>query len=464
MDLRTALRKLTKKQIVEFVSDLSDYEAELLLYDWHVWGRDSQLLPSGDWSTWLILAGRGYGKTRTGAETVKELVLGGKYRRIAIVAPTASDARDVMVEGESGLLNVFPPSKRPIYEPSKRRITFHNGAIATTYSADEPERLRGPQHDFAWCDELASWRYPEAYDMLELGLRLGEDRGVQPRKIITTTPKPTKLVKSVAKDSGTFITRGSTYDNAENLAQKFLNKIRAKYEGTRLGRQELYAEILDDNPGALWNRALIDANRCERDKFPQLRRIVVAIDPSATSGEESDETGIIVCGLGIDGIGYVLDDGSLRDKPIEWAKKAVSLYRERKADRIVAEVNNGGEMVEAVIRQVDANCSYRAVRASRGKQTRAEPISALYEQGRVKHVGEFAQLEEQMCEWDPINSNKSPDRMDALVWALTDLMVENNGDGVLDYYANKALASGDNSEKLAKAQEKLNEIFGKRNG
>lgn len=464
MELKRLLASLNKDQLSEFVSGLSETEAEILLFDWELWGRQAQQQPDGLWDTWLILAGRGFGKTRTGAETVKAMVNTGKYRRIALVAPTASDARDVMVEGESGILSVFPPSMRPKYEPSKRRVTFQNGAIATTYSADEPERLRGPQHDFAWCDELASWRYPEAYDMLQFGLRLGHSRGVRPCKVVTTTPKPTKLIKEVAKDPKTFITRGSTFDNADNLASSFLAQIRSKYEGTRLGRQELYAEILDDNPGALWNRALIDANRIALEKLPQLRRVVVAIDPSATSGDESDETGIIVAGLGVDGIGYILEDGTLRDKPIEWAKQAVRLYKEKKADRIIAEVNNGGEMVEAVIRQVDVNCSYRAVRASRGKQTRAEPVSALYEQGRIKHVGAFPLLEDQMCEWDPVNSDKSPDRMDAMVWAITDLMIENNGTGILDFYANKAMAAeGDAAkEKLAKAQEKLSEIFGRK--
>jgi phage terminase large subunit-like protein len=298
--------------------------------------------------------------------------------------------------------------------------------------------------------------------MLQFGLRLGHAKGVKPRKVVTTTPKPTKIVKEVAKDPTTFITRGSTFDNAGNLAESFLNQIRSKYEGTRLGRQELYAEILDDNPGALWNRGLIDANRIADDKLPELRRIVVAIDPSATSGEESDETGIIVAGLGVDGLGYVLDDVSMRDKPIEWAKAAIKAYRDRNADRIIAEVNNGGEMVEAVIRQVDANCSYRAVRASKGKQTRAEPISALYEQGRIKHVGHFGALEDQMCDWDPVSSSKSPDRMDALVWAFTELMVENNGTGILDYYANKAIGDEASRERLSKAQEKLAEIFGKK--
>lgn len=389
---------------------------------------------------------------------------------MALIGATAADTRDVMVEGESGLLAVFPPSCQPVYEPSKRRVTFYNSkrrkiAIATMFSADEPARLRGPQHDLIWADELAAWRYPETWDQAQFGLRLGTN----PRAIVTTTPRPTPLVKEIAKDPKTVLTRGSTFDNKKNLAQKFIDQVLSKYEGTRLGRQELHADILEDNPGALWQRSMIDANRhrLEFDEdnkplpLPDMRRIVVAIDPAASSGEESDETGIIVAGLGTDGLGYVLADGSVKESPLGWAKAAIALYRRFGADRIVAEVNQGGEMVEAVVRQADANVAYRGVHASKGKVIRAEPVAALYEQGRIRHAGTFAKLEDQMCEWDPINSAKSPDRVDALVWAFTELMVENNGTGLLNYYA--AEAAKNQSPEASKAADdrraKLNAIF-----
>jgi phage terminase large subunit-like protein len=455
---KNLLRSLPRGKIAQLIAQLTDQEAEALLYDWSVWGRENQQIPPGDWNTWMILAGRGYGKSRTGAETVKQLVMDGSAKRIALVGPTASDARDVMVEGESGILSVFPASMRPKYEPSKRRITFHNGAIATTYSADEPDRLRGPQHDFAWCDELAAWRYDDAWDMLQFGLRLGR----KPRAIVTTTPRPTKLVKTIARDKTTHITRGSTYENQANLAGSFLTAIRNKYEGTRLGRQELYAEILDDNPGALWQRGLIDELRVKRDAIPHMNRIVVAVDPAVTSEEDSDETGIVVAGLGIDGKGYVLHDGSLKGTPMEWAKAAVDLYHKFGADRIVAEINQGGDMVEAIVRQIDSACSYKGVRATKGKITRAEPVAALYEQKRVAHVGAFQILEDQMTEYDPLTATKSPDRMDALVWAFTELMVVNNGTGLLDFFARESKKAMEENPAMAKRAEELNKIFGRK--
>ncbi|MFD1423416.1 DNA-packaging protein [Laceyella tengchongensis] len=414
--LALSLSSLTTEERLDLIQSLSEEEAHSLLYDWRFWARPNQLPPEGNWRTWLLLAGRGFGKTRTGAEWIRWLVETGQAKRIALVAPTAGDARDVIVEGESGLLAISAPWCMPTYEPSKRRITWPNGAIATLYSADEPERLRGPQHDAAWCDELAAWRYPDAWDMLMFGLRLGKD----PRVVVTTTPKPTPIIKSLVEAKTTVVTRGSTFDNAENLAPAFLEQIVSKYEGTRLGRQELYADILDDTPGALWNWRMIDELRVK--EHPDLVRIVIAIDPAVTNDEDSDETGIVVAGLGADGHGYVLADLSRKDTPDGWARVAVDAYHRHKADRIVAETNNGGDMVEFTIRTVDRGVAYKKLHASRGKLIRAEPVAALYEQGRVHHVGVFDDLEDQMCSWAP--GEDSPDRMDALVWALTELMVE----------------------------------------
>lgn len=383
-------------------------------YRWTLQARPNQLPPPGAWRTWLVLAGRGFGKTRTGAEWIRSQVETSACGRLALVAPTAADARDVMVEGESGLLAIAPPWNRPKYEPSKRRLTWPNGALATLYSADEPERLRGPQHDGAWCDELASWRYAEAWDMLQFGMRLGD-----PRTVVTTTPKPKKLLLDLIKADSTAITRGSTYENRANLAPAFLEQIVAKYEGTRLGRQELNAEVLEDVEGALWKRQQLDDLRVST--HPDLTRVVVAVDPAVTSGDDADETGIIVAGIGSDGHGYVLRDQSGRFSPDAWARRAVAAFHAASADRLVAEANNGGDLLETVLRTVDRSIPYTKVHASRGKQTRAEPVAALYEQQRVHHVGGFPELEDQLCGWVP--GDKSPDRLDALVWALTFLML-----------------------------------------
>ncbi|PZN08384.1 MAG: ATP-binding protein [Bacillota bacterium] len=402
------------------MADLSDEEAEALLYDWRFWARPKQLPPEGPWRIWLILAGRGFGKTRTGAEWVREQVERHGRRRIAIVGRTAADVRDVMVEGESGILSISPPWFRPVYEPSKRRLTWPNGAIATLYSADEPDLLRGPQHDAAWADELAAWRRPEAWDNLMFGLRLGPD----PRVVVTTTPRPVKIIRDLLQDPTCVVTRGSTYENAANLAPAFLEQIISRYEGTRLGRQELYGEVLDDVPGALWQRKRIDELRVR--EAPELVRVVVAIDPAVTSEEGSDETGIVVAGRGVDGHAYVLADRSCRMSPDGWARRAVKAYYDFDGDRIVGEVNNGGDLVETVIRTVDPKVPYKAVRASRGKAVRAEPVAALYEQGKVHHVGTFEHLEDQLCQITPdgYQGAGSPDRADALVWALTELMLE----------------------------------------
>jgi phage terminase large subunit-like protein len=426
-----SLASLPEAARLEAIACLSNEQAEQFLFEWRQWARPQQIAPDGDWQTWLVLAGRGFGKTRTGAEWVRERIKAG-VGRIALIAPTASDARDVMVEGESGLLSVCwagdqtlkgKPLGRPIYEPSKRRVTWANGAVATLFSAEEPERLRGPQHEAMWCDELAAWKYlRETWDMAMFGLRLGES----PQVCITTTPKPLRVLKEIVTASGTKITRGATADNRANLAPAFLSKIVAKYEGTRLGRQELNAEILEDVQGALWSRDEIDRNR--RTKYPELRRIVVAIDPAVSTNEGSDETGIIVAGVDDDDHGYVLADYSGRYTPEEWARKAVYAYETWSADRVVAEVNQGGDMVESTLRMAAPNIPYRAVHASRGKVTRAEPVSAIYEQSRVHHVGSFPDLEDQMCsftiDYDRKKNKMSPDRLDALVWAMFDLVVK----------------------------------------
>ena len=394
---------------------------ELLLYAWEIWARPDQLAPPGNWTAWLIKAGRGWGKTRTGAEWVRQKSK-DRHARIALVGRTAADVRDVMVEGHSGILSLFPPGSRPLYEPSKRRITFASGAIATTFSADEPDLLRGPQFSACWCDELASWRRDkESWDNLMMGLRLGD----HPQAVVTTTPRPTALIRELMARPDAIVTGGSTYDNTGNLADNFITTIMAKYDGTRLGRQEIYADVLDDNPGSLWSHKIIDRYRVRT--APNLRRVVVAIDPAVTNNADSDETGIICGGIGEDGHGYVLEDLSGKMNALEWAQRAVKWYSVNGADLIVAEVNNGGDLVEATIRTVDRNASYLAVRASRGKIIRAEPIAGLYEQGKVHHVGMFSELEDQMTSFDPATSKKSPDRMDALVWLLTSLMLGNDG-------------------------------------
>jgi phage terminase large subunit-like protein len=448
-----------------FLSELSEEDFEGLEFDWGFWSRANQRAPllaaNGEpWTVWLILAGRGFGKTRSGAEWVRDQMCGstplaaGRCQHVAIIAETAADARKVMVgdglagETGSGILQVHPKAFRPTYNPSLKRVIWPNGAIASLYNATEPDELRGPQHDAGWCDELAKWRYAQdTWDNFQFGLRIGP----HPRVVITTTPRPIKLLKEIIADPGTVVTGGSTYENFGNLAPVFIKTVVRKYEGTRLGRQELGAELLEDVAGALWTRALIDELRVKPLDVPQLTRVVVAIDPAASSGEDADETGIVAAGLGVDGHGYVLEDASGIMSPASadaskpgWANQAIAVYRARKGDRIIAEVNNGGEMVENTIRVVDPNVPYKAVHASRGKVTRAEPVSALYEQKRVHHVGAFAQLEDQMCsftsDFDRKTAGYSPDRLDAMVWALTELMVGQTDTGLLDYYREQAAA------------------------
>ena len=421
------LARLPESQRRSILKDLTDREAEALEFDWRFWGRPEQIAPEGDWSTWLILAGRGFGKSRAGSEWVRSMMCGstplarGKVPMMALVAETAADARDVMCEGESGILACHPKDHRPLYEPSKRRLTWPNGAIAITYNATEPDQLRGPNVYAAWADETAKWRYAqETWDMLEMTLRAGAD----PRVMVTTTPRPIPLLKEIMKDRATVVTRGSTYDNAANVAAKFLRRMRDKYEGTRLGRQELLAEILDDVPGALWTLAMIDDNRMKA--APDCRRVVVAVDPSGTKGDGGgDDIGIIAAGKAFDGRGIVLADRTVQDSPAGWARRAVATYHEFRADMIVAERNFGGEMVRSVIRTADSKVPVKLVTASRGKVARAEPVAALYEQGKISHVGALPELEDQMVAFTPDGyvGADSPDRADALVWALSELML-----------------------------------------
>jgi phage terminase large subunit-like protein len=400
------------------VSKLTDAEAEALLYDWRGFlARPAQMMPDGDWDIWLVLAGRGFGKTRTGAEAVREEVALNRSSRIGLVAETAADARDVMV---AELLRIFPKAERPVYTQSNRKVEFQNGAVAFTYNATEPDQLRGPQHDFLWHDELAKWRYArETWDQAQFGLRLGR----HPRQIITTTPRPIELIKAIVagKEGRVHVTRGKTRDNRANLAASFIERIENRYAGTRLGRQELEAEILGDLPGALWSMATLDAYRLR--EAPKMGRVVVAVDPAVTSTEVSDRHGIIVAGLADDQRGIVLEDASMSGTPSEWARRAVSLYRSWQADGIVVEVNQGGDMVAHTLRTIDPNANIIEVRASRGKHVRAEPIAALYEQGRAAHVGAFPELESQMTQMTTAGyeGDGSPDRVDALVWALTEL-------------------------------------------
>jgi phage terminase large subunit-like protein len=390
----------------------------------------AQLTPDGDWKTWLILAGRGFGKTRTGAEWVREQVRRG-VKRIGLIAPTIADARDIMVEGESGLLSVcgsgdtlYDGNKllgRPKHEPARRRVRWRNGAVAMLFSAEEPERLRGPQHEILWCDELAAWRNGRrTWDMAVFGLRLGK----RPRACVTTTPKPIKLIRELAAAPDTALTRGTTLDNRTHLAPGFVEAVRRRYGRTALGRQEIEGEIVNETEGALWKRATIET---ARGTVPaDLVRVVVAVDPPASSGKRSDACGIVVAGIDAEGTGWVIADASLeRAQPEQWARAAVECYRLHEADRIVAEVNQGGDMVAAVMRNIDPAVPVKSVRATRGKQIRAEPVAMLYAQGRVRHARAMPALEDEMCAFKngALEGGKSPDRLDALVWALTELML-----------------------------------------
>lgn len=418
------LANLPEDQKQEVLQGLSKQAKVNLKYNWDFHARPNQLPPEGDWNTWVVLAGRGFGKTRMGSEWIRKLAHENPGCRIALVAETAADARDVMIKGDSGLLSVDPTLTEDSWSPTNRCLTWPNGSKAFTYNGTTPDQLRGPQHHFAWVDELAKFEYmQDAWDQMMFGLRLGE----HPQVLVTTTPRPLPLIKKLVAAEDTVVTRGSTLDNAANLAKNTVKALYDRYGGTRLGRQELEGEILGDIPGALWRREDIDLQRTK--EVPQdLERVYVAVDPATSSEERSDENGIVVVGLSRDddgyAHGYVLEDASFKGTPEDWAKKAVALYRKWQADRIVAEKNQGGLMVESVIKAQDRSVPVKLVHASRGKIVRAEPISALYEQGRVHHVGRFDKLEDQMCEFsvDQIrnSSTGSPDRVDALVWGLTE--------------------------------------------
>lgn len=370
------------------------------------------------------MAGRGFGKTRSGAEWIRKRVQSGEARRIIIAGQTAADVRDIMIQGESGLEAVCQRAGLNMrYEPSKRRVTFSNGATALLLSADEPNRFRGPQCDTFWADELASWRYPDAWDQLQFGHRLKVVKNgaeLQPRGIVTTTPRPIDIIKKLIKKSNVTVTTGSTFENRDNLAEDFIQDVIEAYEGTRLGRQELYAEVLEDVEGALWNHAMIDSYRT--NSVPEMKRIVVAVDPATTHGEKSDETGIAVVGIGEDNEVYVLHAGGYRASPHEWARKVISLYDTYEANEIIAESNQGGEMVSATILQAvragEIRPRIKLIHAKRGKRLRAEPVVSLYEQGRVHHVGTHASLEDQMCVF-PIVETEHDDQVDALVYGVT---------------------------------------------
>jgi len=428
------LREMPDDEVQEALSKMSKNQLEALQKEYRFWARPEQIEPEGDHNVWFLNCGRGFGKTWTGAQWVREKVKEG-HKRIACVASTNSDIERVMVKGESGFLALCSKYDKthkgkdmgfPEWSPTKRTLTWANGAKVEFYSAEEPERLRGPQFSAAWCDELAAWNKDEGtWDMLQFCLRLGK----HPKVCVTTTPKSTKLVRKLLKDPKTLITVGSTFDNAANLADTYLTAVKDQYEGTRLGRQELYAEVLEENEGALWTTDTVDGCQVDRDKVPDLTRIVVALDPAVTSNAESDMTGIVVAGVDVNGKAYILGDYTDRLSPQGWAAKAIELYHSFEADRIVAEVNQGGDMVKHTIHGEDESVPLKMVRASRGKYARAEPVAALYERGLVHHVrnqedgANLNELETQMRTWEPLGSIGSPDRLDAMVWALTELML-----------------------------------------
>jgi phage terminase large subunit-like protein len=401
-------------------------------WNWRVWARPSQLAPAGDWRVWLVMAGRGFGKTRCGAEWVNEIAENDPEARIALVAAHLGETRAVMVEGESGLLSVGAPWRRPVFEPSLRRLTWPNGAQATLYSAAEPEALRGPQHSHAWCDEVAKWdntsaRAVASWDNLLMGLRLGRD----PRVVATTTPRSVPLVMRLLAENErgeVAVTRGSTFDNAANLPARFLDTMRGSFGQSLLGRQEIDGELIAEIEGALWSRALLET--CREDHAPECTRIVVGVDPPASDG--GDACGIMVVGLGADGMAHVLADASVEKAgPERWARAVAGAAEAWQADRVVAEANQGGAMVGSVLRVAQLSLPLRLVHAGRGKVARAEPVAALYEAGRVRHAGLFPALEDEMCGLIAGGSyqgpGRSPDRADALVWALTELMLGKGG-------------------------------------
>ena len=402
-----------------------------LFEHWAIEGH--QMPPAGDWTTWVILGGRGAGKTRAGSEWVRAQVEGPKpgdpgiCSRVALIGQTIDQAREVMIFGDSGIMRCTPPDRTPEWQASRKRLLWPNGAVARVFSASDPESLRGPQFDCAWSDELAKWTKPqEAWDMLQFGLRLGD----RPRQVVTTTPRANMTLKEIIEDAATVVTSAPTDANRMHLARSFLQTVARKYAGTSMGRQELDGEMLMDAEGALWTWATLDAARRPWSVEPD--RIVVAVDPPVTSGTSSDECGIIVAGAARQGppqdwSALVIEDASVQGaSPQVWAERAVAAFHRHKADRLVAEVNQGGEMVATIVKSIDPMIPFRAVRATRSKVVRAEPVAALYEQGRVSHGGSFPELEAQMAAMTGRGyaGKGSPDRVDALVWAITDLMID----------------------------------------
>jgi phage terminase large subunit-like protein len=420
---------LPAERVLEKLKVLSDRQIAKILYDWEIWARDDQLEPEcradgRSWRTWLLLGGRGAGKTRAGSEWIRRCVAaaeeGGTPPRIALVGETIQDVRSVMIEGVSGLLAVHPDRERPMFEPSNRRVVWPNGAIAQIFSAEDPDSLRGPQFHLAWCDEVAKWRHAEAtWDMLQFGLRLGNS----PQQMVTTTPRPIPLLKALSADPATAVTRARTADNAANLAPSFVAEMERRYGGTALGRQELLGEMIANHAGALWRRDWIEQSWVTR--VPELRRIVVAVDPPVTATDRSDLCGIVAAGKGVDGRYYVIADRSIQGAtPDTWARTAISVYTDLLADCLVAEVNQGGDLVQSVIAHIEPGLAVKKVRATRGKWVRAEPVAALYAERRVSHAGRFPELEEQMLVFgtDAWPRGRSPDRIDALVWAIKELV------------------------------------------
>ncbi len=409
---------------------LNDELKEHFICRWPIWARHTQLPPlpqSDQWTNWLLLGGRGAGKTRAGSEWTRGVATGDPYftsravGRLALVAETYSDGREVMVEGTSGLLAVHKRAERPIWTSSRRRLEWPNGAVAQVFSSADPDALRGPQFDAAWCDELAKWNDPQhTWDMLQFALRLGD----APRQIITTTPRPIGLLKAILDDQNTLVSRMTTAENRANLASAFFERVVAVYRGTRLGRQELEGEIIEDRDDALWQRDVIERHRCSI--APALTRIVVAGDPPVTGHSTSDACGIVVAGRCAASRSYILEDRTLAAvSPARWSQMVLLLYKKYQADRVVIETNEGGDMAESVLRHVCPNLPIRQVKASRGKWLRAEPVAHLYERGLVSHVGALPELEDEMCDFglEGLSSGRSPDRLDALVWALTDLLL-----------------------------------------
>ena len=426
----TALKNLSgakarSEKISALLTALTTDDLQKLYFDWRLWARQDQLPPPQDWTSWLLLGGRGSGKTRAGAEFIRSFAARFSGARLALIGETHSDTRDVMIEGVSGMLPIHALDERPVFEKTRGRLLWPNGTQAQLFSADEPDSLRGPEFNAAWCDEIAKWRYLDAaWDNLQFALRLGE----RPQQVITTTPRPVPLLKKLLADPHCVVSRAKTYDNSDNLPDAFFDSVIARYENTRLGRQELNGEMIEERDDALWSRSMIETSRV--GATPDLQRVVIALDPAASSSKKADACGIVAAGKGADGHAYVIEDATLQGvRPDMWAAKAIALYHRHQADALIAEVNQGGEMIEAVVHAIDPSVPVTPVRASRGKYLRAEPVATLYARGRVHHAGQFAALEDEMCDFAAggLSNGRSPDRVDALVWAITALQLDAAG-------------------------------------